>query len=638
LIGILLAILGALVAGGAVSALPDERILEFDSRIAVDADGGMMVTETITVSAAGLDIKRGIYREFPTTYRDRHGNSVRVRFEVLEVLRDGRPEPYHLRDQSNGKAVYIGHKDRLLPPGTYTYTLVYRTDRQIGFFDEFDELYWNVTGNGWRFPIDRAAVLIELPAGAEVLQYAAYTGRQGERGRDVEVLQTEGTAFSLASARTLRPGEGLTVAVAWPKGYVREPDAGEKMAFLFRENLSLAAAGIGLLLLAVYYTGAWFAVGKDPAGGTVIPRFEPPEGLSPAAARFLMRMGYDRKCFAAAVVNLAVRGALTIDEDDGGGYSLQRNEGDRPGGLSGGERQVLDQLFRGGASVRLENKNHARISKAMKALKNRLSLDFEKVYFLRNKRHFIPGLVLTALTLVAVVSAARNLPVALFMTVWLSMWTVGCCFLGLKVYHSLRDALRSGRGRGMRRFGAVGITLFALPFFGGEIFGLTAFAAAVSPAAVVLFLAAIVLTIAFYHLLKAPTLLGRRVMDEVEGFRLYLAFAEKERLDFLNPPEETPELFEAFLPYALALDVENQWNRKFAALLAAAAAEKGAYRPSFYTGRSWAPGDVANLGSSLGGAFAGAISSASTAPGSSSGSGGGGSSGGGGGGGGGGGW
>ena len=634
----LLATLLFLGLGNAASGAPaPERILEFDSHITIDPDGGMTVTETITVTAAGKDIKRGIYREFPTSYRDRYGNPVRVRFEVIEVLRDGRAEPYHIRDLSNGKAVYIGRKDRFLKPGRYTYTLIYRTERQIGFFDGYDELYWNVTGNGWRFPIERAEALIELPAGAEILQYAVYTGGRGEQGGAYETLLSEGGAFSVATTRPLRPGEGLTVAVAWPKGFVREPDAGEKLTYLFKDNRSLVAAGTGLLLLAIYYLVAWLAVGRDPERGTIIPLFEPPENLSPAAARFIMRMGFDKKCFTAAVVNLAVKGALIIEQDGDGVYSLTRTKSGAPGDLSKGERLLLRRLLGDRSSIRLKKGNHSKISKAIGALKQMLSVDFERVYFLRNLGFFVPGIVLTALTLTAIVIGARNLPVAGFMTLWLSMWTFGCCMLAIRVYRTWRGAMQAGLRNPLRHAGALLMTLFALPFFAGEIFGLTVFAGAVSPAAIGLFLATLLIDALFYHLLKAPTLLGRRIMDETEGFRRYLAIAEKDRLDILNPPEETPALFEKYLPYALALDVENQWNQRFSTALEQAG-DNGDYRPGWYRSRSWASGDIARLGPSLGGALNGAISSASTAPGSSSGSGGGGSSGGGGGGGGGGGW
>ena len=110
-----------------------ERILEFNSRMQVQQDGSMTVTEEIRVVCARQQIKRGIYRDFPTKYKDRYGNKVKVGFEVLEVLRDGFSEPYHFKELSNGKRVYIGKKEVFLKPGIYTYSITYKTDRQLGF-------------------------------------------------------------------------------------------------------------------------------------------------------------------------------------------------------------------------------------------------------------------------------------------------------------------------------------------------------------------------------------------------------------------------------------------------------------------------------------------------------------------------
>jgi len=150
------------------------------------------------------------------------------------------------------------------------------------------------------------------------------------------------------------------------------------------------------------------------------------------------------------------------------------------------------------------------------------------------------------------------------------------------------------------------------------------------------------MNLVFFHLLRAPTMDGRRLLDQIEGFRMYLSTVEEERLKVLHPPEKTPELFERYLPYALALDCENEWNAKFAAVLAAAAVA-GATAPSWYSGSNWDAGRTGSFTDSLGSSLSSSVASASTAPGSSSGSsfgggGGGGSSGGGGGGGGGGGW
>jgi len=208
----------------------------------------VVVTETIRVVAAGKKIRRGIYRDFPTRYRDDHGRQVTVRFDVLDVLRDNRSDAYHTEPQSNGIRVYMGMKDVLLKPGEYIYTLTYRTDRQIGFFADTDELYWNVTGNGWDFAIDEVRVVVQLPRGAEVVQYAAYTGPAGADGQDYTIEAPE-DGFGFSTTRALNPREGLTIAVAWPKGYVTEPDAAEKIGHLLGDNQGLLAAVGGLIVL-----------------------------------------------------------------------------------------------------------------------------------------------------------------------------------------------------------------------------------------------------------------------------------------------------------------------------------------------------------------------------------------------------
>ncbi|MFA5110486.1 MAG: DUF2207 domain-containing protein [Desulfobaccales bacterium] len=621
-----------LLAGAGMAAAQSERILNFRSVIAVHPDASLTVSENITVRATGREIKRGLVRDFPTTYKDRLGNTVMVGFEVEEVLRDGRPEPYHTQSAANGVKIYIGKKDVLLRSGVYTYTITYRVDRELGFFKDFDELYWNVTGNGWTFPIDRAEAVIQLPPGAKILRYAAYTGYQGERGHDF-TAQPGDRDILFKTTRGLAPREGLTVAVAWPKGVVREPTSQERMGFFLRDNVAMAVGLIWLGVLLGFYLWAWSRVGRDPAKGTIIPLYSPPAGFSPAGVRFVSRMGFDDKAFAASVVDLAVKGAVLIQEDDGD-YALVRKDAPK-GGLSRGEQLIVTQLFPSGGSIKLENANHTWFKAAIDALKKNLKTEFEKIYFVTNSGYMWPGIAITLLGAVLVILTARDRAAAAGGSLWLVIWTVGCYFLAVTVYKKWRAV----RGGGLGNLGgALLTTLFALPFFAGEIFGAVMVSTAVSIPAAATLGAMAFLNALFYHLLKAPTLSGRKIMDQIEGFKLYLSVAEKERLNLLNPPEKTPELFEKYLPYALALDVENQWSEQFAEVLARAGTEDRPYSPAWYSGRSWDSFHTSRFADSLGGAFAGAIASSSMAPGSSSGSGGGGSSGGGGGGGGGSGW
>ena len=121
-----------------------------------------------------------------------------------------------------------------------------------------------------------------------------------------------------------------------------------------------------------------------------------------------------------------------------------------------------------------------------------------------------------------------------------------------------------------------------------------------------------------FRWLQAPTRHGRQVMDRIEGFRQYLGVAEEERLEFLTPPEKTPELFERFLPYAVALGVENTWAKRFAGVLAAAGVAAAA--SSWYSGDRDVTSDPVSFADHLGGDLSSTIASSSTPPGSSSGS------------------
>jgi uncharacterized membrane protein YgcG len=617
-----------------------ERILSFHSDIAVNQDGSMDVRETIKVRAAGDQIKRGIYRDFPTRYRDILGNQYVVGFEVVEVQREGKPEPYRLENISNGKRVYIGAKNVYLEPGEYTYTLAYRTTRQLGFFPDHDELYWNVTGNGWTFPIERASATVVLPRGIkrDAVVCEGYTGPQGSLGTAFESSVDSEARASFVTTRALEPAAGLTIVVSWPKGFIAEPTQEMKIHWFLEDNASTLAGLAGLVILLAYYLIAWALVGKDPARGVIMPLYEAPAGFSPAAVRYVTQMGFDDRTFAAAVINMAVKRYLTIVEQ-AGGYVVRRAQGDKSL-LAPEERKAAEKLLAGAEEIELKNTNHARIGGAVEALKTALRLNLEKVYFLTNQRYLIPGLVFSVLVLgfVALAAPGEQKVVALFMIVWLSGWTAGVFFLVSQVIQAWKNFL-FGAGHKMASLGgAVFLSLFSLPFIAGEVAGLVALGYAAGSGIIPILLAMIGINYLFHHLLKAPTHAGRQLLDKIEGFKMYLGAVEQDRLNLLNPPHKTPQLFEKYLPYALALDVEQQWSEQFSEVLAQAGERGAAYSPGWYSGTSWSSLGAGSFASSLGSSFSSAVSSSSHAPGSSSGGGGGGSSGGGGGGGGGGGW
>ncbi len=619
----------------------DERILDYRSEIAVSADGSMQVRETIKVRALGREIRRGIYRDFPTRYRDRLGNNYTVGFELLDAHRDGQPENYRVESVSNGKRIYFGDSDVYLDPGEYTYAFTYRTTRQLGFFPDHDELYWNVTGNGWEFPIDQASASVTLPPGIQptAILLDGYTGPQGSLGRAFQASPDGQSHASFVTNAPLEPNEGLTIVVSFPKGFIAEPTRDMKVRWFLEDNRSTLVGLAGLLLLLGYYFAAWVFVGKDPERGVIMPLYEPPAAFSPAGVRYVTEMGFDHRTFAAAIINMAVKRYLTIQEEDGV-YTLIRGKAGKSN-LSPEEKAVADKLFAASDRIELKNTNHTRISLGIEALKTWLRLHLEKIYFLTNGRYLIPGLAFSVSLLVVVaLSAPGEMKfVAGFMTVWLTGWSVGVFFLVSQVIQAWRGVLAGGAGHKVLAAGsATFITLFSLPFIAGEVVGIFVLGGATSAAVVVILVVVAGVNFLFHYLLKAPTRTGRALLDKIEGFKMFLAATEQDRMNILYPPMRTPELFEKYLPYALALGVEQQWSEQFSEVLAAAAQRGTTYSPSWYSGTSWSTLGASGFSSSLGSSFSGAISSSSHAPGSRSGGGGGGSSGGGGGGGGGGGW
>jgi hypothetical protein len=604
-----------------------EQILSFDSHITVDSSGSMDVTEKITVISEGDRIKHGIYRDFPTKYKDRYGNLYVVDFQLIDVRRDERTDNYRTEHRQNGIRIYIGDKNLLLPSEKHEYLIRYRTARQLGFFNGYDELYWNVTGNGWEFPIKNASATVKLPSDAakHLKWYGGYTGyAQSRESNYTSEVNTDGKVH-FSAARQLNEKEGLTIFAAWPAGYVTRPDINTKFNYFLKDNRELFASLTGLAVVLIYYLLVWSKAGKDPEKGTIIPLYSPPDSLSPAAMRYITKMKFDSKAFAAAIINTAVKGAVVIKDVDGR-YDIARTE-KIDAALTEEESKLLDTLIGPGShrSITLRNENHTEIKAAMNYLENSLKSAYEKTYFITNSGYFSWGVAISIVAMLCCVAflPLSNLPAALFMTVWLTGWSFGVVMLVIKTVSAWQAAVRSS---GFKKLtgagGAVFITLFSLPFVAGECAGIY-FLWQFTSAGIILMLGFIVLAnLLFYHLLKAPTLLGRKVLDRIEGFKMYLTVAEKDRLNVLMPPEKSVKTFEKYLPYALALDVEQQWSEYFADVLAAAGTEEKRYSPAWYSGGSYAAFTGAGFASSLGSAFTGAISSSSTPPGSSGGSGG----------------
>ncbi|MCU0790667.1 MAG: DUF2207 domain-containing protein [Nitratireductor sp.] len=629
----------------ASGASAQERITSFNADITVNKDASLDVVETIKVVSFGQDIRRGIFRDIPMRRVAPSGLWDKNGFSIRSIRHNGEKSPYHTEWQGNFIRIYIGDADVLIPPGEHTYEIAYRTTRHMRFFEDFDELYWNVTGNFWTFPIMAASATVRLPEGAVVEREAAYTGAFGATGRGN--YRSSGTGrdiIGFETTRPLAPQEGLTIAVGFTKGVIAESAAGN---FL---NMAMANAGAILfaacwLFVPLYYLFAWWRVGRDPPGDIIIPLFHPPDKLSPAAMSFVHFKSFRQAArgaslaFIAALLSLGVKKLLVIDEEEGGTVVFKHGKVAQPvlASLPAGERSLYIDLLNGREELALTKANGPALKRAHDGLQSTIRREYAGRFYRDNMVWFAPGAIVAAIGFVGglILQQPPDEGMATIMPAFFA-GAAGCGLMlfGWRTWTTPAGGIITRVAAGLMLLLGAGILAFAVQ---GVV---TLAPLPVYQAGAVLVLAGLAAMAAMLHLIGSPTLEGAKVLSRIDGFKLYLTTAETNRLNMRDAPQMSEELFERYLPYAAGLGVEEPWSKAFAAHLSRVdpGREHEDYRPDWYRGRRWDQGSITRAATASVAAVSAAMASSMPAPKSSSGSSGGGFSGGGGGGGGGGGW
>ncbi|ANM03060.1 hypothetical protein AMC78_CH00921 [Rhizobium phaseoli] len=638
--GFCLALLLMLAAPAVFAA---EVIDSFASDITLEKSGAMTVTETVTVNAEGNRINHGIFRDFPLYFTDSGGRRRSVDFDMVSVSRDGADEPWHTESISGGIRIYAGSAEVMVAPGRHRYVFTYKTDRQIRYFADHDELYWNVTGNGWIFPIRSATAMVRLPPGVAATDTIFFTGPQGATGKNARVGQTP-AGLVFATTAPLDANEGLTFAIRMPKGSIDPPSADMESSWWLKDNRDYFIGFGGLILVFAYYLRSWLKVGRDPARGVIVPRWDAPEGVSPALVNYIDNKGFSGggwTALAATALDLAVRGYVKLEDlkDSiiirGTGKPLGREK------FQAGETELLKAAGGAGSTLTIDKANGERVKSVGQAFRSAIEKEHRGKYYNSNIGYTTGGIALSAAALVALfVFGSLNPDTIMLMLIPIAISVFIAVFIAglVKSLHhgrSLFAKVMAIIAAAVGVFVGVSILSIVVLTFASSLMELHETPMLFAIGGIVL------LNILYFFIMGAPTPLGARMMDGVDGLRQYLTLAEKDRMNMAGAPKMSPQHFETLLPYAVALGVEKPWSRTFETWLAAAAAgTAAAYAPSWYSGNF----DGGRFSDRVGG-FSSSMAStiASTIPSpppssSSSGFSGGGSSGGGGGGGGGGGW
>ncbi len=627
----------------ACGAQAEEVIRDYHADIVVLPDATIEVTETITVNAEGNEIRRGIFRDFPLYAQDARGFRQKVDFELISVERDGRPEANHTETVSGGIRIYTGSADVFLQPGEYTYTITYRTGRQIRYFDDHDELYWNVTGNGWLFPIDRAGATVTLPEGALPTRTTVYTGPSGSTAQNArEIPGSNGLEFQ--TTQPLSPNEGLTIVLAFDKGVVAAPSSEDSTWWFIRDNLNTIIGFGGLAVIFLYYLRSWVAVGRDPPKSIVVPRWDPPEGISPALVNYIDNKGFSGAgwtALSAAALNLAVAGYVELDDLDSS-ITIRRTKKTVTSKLQSGEAALIAEIPSSGDTLVIDKANGKKVQSVGNRFRQAIEKEHRNKYYNGNPGYTSLGIGLS-IAVVAALFIFGDLDedvyalifVPTFFSVFFGTFTIG-----------LVNSFRRGRSLFSKIIAVLALALIgfvALSTMSLMLISMWMDLESTHQFPVLIAFGGILLVnLLFFFLMGAPTPLGRKLMDGIEGLRIYLTLAEKDRMNMAGAPTMSPSHFEKLLPYAVALGVEKPWSRTFETWLATAAAgaATAAYSPGWYHGSN--PGGfgdrIGGFSSSMASTIASTIPTPPPSSSSSSSGFSGGSSGGGGGGGGGGGW
>ena len=565
----LIGLLGALALAGSAPAATSGsgtpaparswHIEEFHSDIRVLTTGAVEVTERIRVRFDGSF--NGIYRTIPIEYRDAANFNVSLRLDVTDV-EDGSGSP--LRYELSRERHY--RKIKIWVPGatdtSRTVVIRYRAENALLHFDEgdieWDELYWNVTGDEWPVPIQASSARIQLPAEVTGLRARAFTGRYGsdESSADVQVQEDE-RRVEIESRRELGIHEGLTVVVAWDArggaagGYVVDRPGPVQQALEFlRSNWPL---GVPILVFLFMYR-LWSKHGRDPDRRPVAAQYEPPERMTPFEVGVLVDNRPDMRDVTSTLVDLAVRGWLVIEQldeqklfglvsDRDYVFELQKPLAAASDELKPHERELLQALFGGGDDLRVK------------------ASDLENSFY-----EDLPGIKSAVFDQLVEDGYYRRRPDRVQ-----GAWIGGGIF-------------------------AVG-ALAVLGIMAANSWGMSVLTVIIAAAVSAL------IVIGFGLLMPARTVKGARAQEVILGFEEFLERVESDRFKRMITG---PEMFERFLPYAMALGVEKHWAAAFADI----------YKepPNWYRGPGYTTFRPALFVSDLGGMSRATASAMTTAP------------------------
>lgn len=607
-----------------------ENIVDYDIEIHVNKDASMDVKEKITVNALGDEIRHGIYRDFPTQYKNKT-----VSFKINDVTLDDEDVKYTTESVSRGVRIKIGSSNEYVSEGIHTYVIDYTTERQMFFEEDYNELYWNLIGSGWNFDIEECSAKIYFPKGTEILEddIKAYVGAYGnsEEADDVYWYVDEDESCVYFNVFHEIPSQNaFTIVVRAEKGTIAEPTLGQRFRWFIQDNAMFVVILIGMIGLGVWQFIVWKKYGKDPEKNVIIPKYYPPEGMDVGDVKYVDTMGKTDRILEATFISLATKGFLKFDKGSEKNSVMtvektySKNPDEYKDELSEFERDVYRSI---GSKEKLgyTPSLYDILQRLKKRISKKLSEKYDDKVFFKNIKYSVISIVVSVILFVvgAIVGTISN-PYITSYGIENIMTILAIAFIFFMVIFLCKDLIKA---KSNRLISFIFILIWGVPFL---IFGILMSLEVLRSFMESIFQAFIIVGIVlqnylFIKWIPRYTQEGMRIKEDIDGFKMFINVAKDD--DF---KDKTPEMFDKYFAYAYVLGLENKWASKFEDIL-----KQADYIPTWCSTYMFDDGvfNCPAFTSSFSSTFSSSMSSASTAPASSSSSsGGGGFSGGGGGG------
>lgn len=512
---LLVCIIGCFLFPSFVTAASGERITGFSAEYHIQKDATVDVVENITYDFGEFS-RHGIYRYIP--YKYQNGNDYRI-VEIKKVSvsdDDGAKIQFSSSKNDENLVLKIGDPNRTIT-GIKKYIISYSVRGTINYFENHDEFYWNVTGNGWDVSIDSASAKVFYPDGTtkETAKYTCSAGSYGDKKYcdTYKVEDEDGKLVAKFSQSNLSANEGLTIVSGFPKNLVEYVAPIKDTPFYFGGVSMWAMWLIGILIIAgpfisfILMYRVWRKSGRDPKINTAFPaQFDPPKGMTPVEVGAIITDKIDNKLASAELIYLAEQGYLKINKIEKSmlGFKSSEYEIEKIKDFDKGLNDYDINFF---VEV-MDGKQKITTSEMKKSASQSILNEFKNY----KKRVF------------------ENLAKKGFYT--------KSPFEVQSTYYGVAGGLASA-----------GIAIMV-------------FITAIWPLSISLILSGIIVGF-FGIIMPAKTAEGAKVKEHVLGLREYLSVAEKDRLKILNAPKANPGRFEKLLPYAIALGVEKEWAKQF---------------------------------------------------------------------------